>query len=66
MSSFKSYVIRIYRKKGRETLIGQILEVPTGRKRSFATVGELQSAFSGMLGPPRAKGRPEKKRRREE
>lgn len=50
MSGYKSFVIRVYRTKGRETVVGQIVEIPNGRKRAFGTIGELQAALSKLIG----------------
>lgn len=52
---YSSYVIRIYRKKGRETVVGQIMEVGSGRKRSFNTMSGLKSAVARMIELPELK-----------
>ncbi len=64
MRSYKSYIIRIYRKKGRESLIGQITEVASGRKRSFVTLAGLKAAVSRMLGAEDVKPKAKPKKHR--
>ncbi len=64
MSNYRSYIIRIYRKKGRESLVGQITEVASSRKRSFATLAGLKAAVSRMLGADDAKLKAKPKRHR--
>jgi hypothetical protein len=55
MSGYSSYVIRIYRKKGREALVGQIMDVGSGRKRTFNTADGLKSAVTRMIEIPELK-----------